>query len=510
MLRRTTTVLIPIGVAALLSSIPACEDPSWNYVDDDLVTGDAVSIAGKVYVISPYGNRVIQIDEETLEIQSVEVGKSPQVLTTDLATHEATGEPVHIYTINRDDSTLSIIDVEEFDADPETYVPGELQLKPFFDQLVFSPSGDTIISYIGQNVSDADLTGHGSVNPNEIAVIDLSVDPPSVDFMTLESRPTSVVFTDDGDNAVIPMTTDLVVLRLDDMHATHYPLSLETDDPARPSLIKTSPDGSRVYVAVANENDVYVIDLDNVIFETLIPAGFTPTDIQVTPDGAWTVVAGGSSQVTYFDNEVFEPEQINVGTAVDTIVMNDDESNPYCFLYGTNPVHNDFAMVTFGVDGVDEETFVTEDSVVRIDLDPSGQTAVIFHGDSGYGNGRLSMFNIEQRLPSMILLESPPYDMTFLPASSTFDDETIGYVMVVLKDSNTLVRYSLDTYEAVVIGVASAPESVGALHQSDLGTIYVVHDEPLGLMTFLNPYQPLALPGGFRTVYGYGLAGVMD
>ena len=28
---------------------------------------------------------------------------------------------------------------------------------------------------------------------------------------------------------------------------------------------------------------------------------------------------------------------------------------------------------------------------------------------------------------------------------------------------------------------------------------YVVHDEPLGLLTFLNPYRPLAMPAGFLT-----------
>jgi hypothetical protein len=214
--------------------------------------------------------------------------------------------------------------------------------------------------------------------------------------------------------------------------------------------------------------------------------------------------------VTYFDNDVFEPRQVDVGTTVDTIVMNDEDSSPFCLLYNASQGRYSFAMLTFADDDVEEETFVTDDNIVRIELDPSGQTAVIFHGDSGYGSGKLSMFNLEQRHPSTILLESPPHDMTFLAADSTFDDEAVGYVMVVLKDSNQLVRYSLDNYEAVVIGVAAAPESVGALHLSDTGAIYVVHDEPLGLMTFLNPYQPLALPGGFRTVHGYGLAGVMD
>ena len=497
-------------VAAGLTLAAGCEDPSWNSLPDDLVTTDSVSIDGKVYLISPYGNRVIQVDQETMEVRSVEVGKNPQVLTTDRETAVETGQPIHVYTINHDDQTLSIINVDAFNTSPDDYVPTELQLKPFFDQLVFSPSGEHLVSYIGQDVTSADLQGYGSVNPNELAIINLTVDPPTVEFRTLESRPTDVIFTDDGSKAVIPMTTDLAVLYMDDAQVTKFPLSLETEDPAQPSMVQTSPDNRRAFVAVNGENDVYIIDMEQEIFETLIPTPFTPRDIAVTPDGAYTVVVGSTSQAMLFDNELFEPETVDLGTSADTIVMNSDTENPYCFLYNAGLTRAAFSTMEFGTGNIDIETFSTDSAVTRIELDPSGQTAVIFHAETSYGSGMLSIFNLEERYPSPIWLESAPYDMSFLAPNATFTDESIGYVLVVLKESHQIVRYSLTTYGAVVIGVAENPETVNALDGSDGNFAYVVHDEPLGLMTFLNPYQPLALPGGFPTAYGYGLVGLMD
>ncbi len=501
-------------IAATLAFAVGCEDPTWNTVPNDLVTTDSVSINGKVYLISPYGNRVIRIDQETMDIHSVEVGKNPQVLTTDRETAIETGMPVHVYTINHDDQTLSIINVDSFDADPDTYVPTELQLKPFFDQLVFSPSGEHLVSYIGQDVTTADLQGYGSVNPNELAIINLTADPPTVNFRTLESRPTDVIFTEDGSKAVIPMTTDLAVLYMDDAQVTKFPLSLETEDPAQPSMVQTSPDNRRAFVAVNGENDVYIIDMEQEIFETLIPTPFTPRDIAVTPDGAYTVVVGSTAQAMIFDNDLFEPETVDIGTSADTIVMNSDAENPYCFLYNAGLTRAAFGTMEFGPTNVDIETFSTDSAVTRIELDPSGKTAVIFHQETTYGSGMLSIFNLEERYPSPIWLESAPYDMTFLTPNATYTDEAIGYVLVVLKESHQLVRYSLTTYESVVIGVAENPETVSALDfggPNDVGSFaYVIHEEPLGLLTFLNPYQPLALPAGFPTAYGYGLVGLMD
>ncbi len=505
--RRWLPTLLLGSFVLLLSA--GCEDESWWHVPDDLVTSDSVSVNGKVYLLSPYGNRVIQVDRVTREVLSVEVGRNPRVLTTD----QGVEAPEHIYTINQDDHTLSVIDIAAFEASPEDYVPDELQLRPFFDQLIFSPSGDVVVSFIGGDVNEEDLVGQGSVNPNEIAIIDLAAEPRTVEFRTLDARPTDVVFTDDGSKAVIPMRTDLAVLYMATLDVVRYPFSLDSADPAQPALVRTSPDSSRAFASVAGETDVYIIDMDTGIFETIIATPFVPRDIQVTPDGERTIVAGGSTSVVVFDNVIFEPENLDVGTGVDTLVLDDDTEVPFALMYNASYQQSSFATVEFDDGAPEIETYVTDAPISRIEIDPTGQTAVIFHTNSGYGTGKLSMFNLEQRHPSTILLESAPHDLTFLPSEEEAI-EPIGYVMVILKDSNTLVRYSLSTYEAVIIGVAENPDAVGMVHAldnaADRSFAYVVHDEPLGLLTFLNPYRPLAMPAGFPTVYGYGLVGLLD
>jgi len=133
---------------------------------------------------------------------------------------------------------------------------------------------------------------------------------------------------------------------------------------------------------------------------------------------------------------------------------------------------------------------------------------VLVHIENSFGAGGVSMFNLDESQPSYIDLESPAHSLTFLePEDPTV--EPIGYVMVVLKEARTLVRIGLTEYDRVNISVAEDPELVRPLHH-DATFVYVLHEHPTGLITFLNPYRPLALPSGFPTVYGYGLEGLLD
>jgi len=494
---------MPWLLAAAFPWLPGCEEEDWWSVPEDLVTTDSVAIDGQVYLLSPHGDRVLRVDRETREVTSVTVGRNPRVLTAD----DGSAGEQYIYAINHDDYTVSVVDPEAFDADQDPGPAKTLQLRPFFDQLLFSPAGDVVVSYIGADISSADLAGLGSVNPNEIAVIDLQAgEDDAVFFRTLESRPTDVVFTADGSRALISTGTGLEVLPMDALDGgVTYPFTTDPAYPVGPTLVRVNPEGTLAFAAAPGSDVVYVLDLVDPNFN-LIGTTFVPRDISLTASGDSTVVAGGTSQIVLFDNVTFVPEEIAVGTPVDTIVMNDSADTPIAILYNESTPQRSFAVVEFD-DGVPEvETYATNDTITRIDLDPTGQTAVIFHDDDGFGNGRLSMFNLDARTPSTILLESAPHDLTFL---ATEDEavEPIGYVMVVLLDAGRLVRYSLSTYEAAVIDVAERPDSV---HELGDGFVYVVHDQPLGLLTFLNPYRPLALPGGYPTVYGYGLTGVLD
>ncbi len=506
-----------LALAALIATgMLGCVEEDWWDMPQDLVTTDSVSIDGMVYTISPYGNRVIAIDSDTQAVTSLEVGQNPQVLTTD----DTVDGPQHLFTINQDDSTMSIVDVAAWHGSPDTYAAAELSLKPFFDQLVFSPMGDMVISYIGTEVTEADLVGHGSVNPNEVAVIDLlALD---VSFVTLESRPTDVIFTEDGSLALLPTRTGVEVVEpylMPGADPISYPFSSDLANPVTPSVLRVSPNADLAFAAAPGNDVVYVLDLLDPSFN-LISTGWVPKDIAVTGDGGTTLVVGGTAQALYFDNAAQAEETLDLGTPVDTIVMHrvdrdgltdeqlDDIEPDFAILYNTAVPQHSFAIVTFDEDVPEVETYATDEYITRIDIDPTGQTAVIFHGDSGWGSGRLSMFNLESRYPSTILLESPPHDMTFLPTEDA-TVESAGYVMVVLKESGTLVRYSLSDYSAAVVGVAANPEVVRSVHGNPY-LVHVVHEEPLGLMTFLNPYRPLALPGGFPTVYAYGLTGILD
>ena len=492
------------AAALAVCTATGCEEEDWWSLSDDLVTTSTVAIDGKIYVLSPHGDRVLQIDRQTLGVEPIGVGANPQVITADDGEDGAR----HIYTINGDDHTMSIVDVAAFGSGEEGTTPPTVQLKPFFDELIFSPSGGLVVSYIGSDISEADLAGLGSVNPNEIAIIDLAADPDdAVEFRTLESRPTNVIFSSDGTKALISTGTGLVALYMDSLETVTYPFTVDPANPVGPSLVRVNLDGTLAFAAAPGSDVVYVIDLVDPNFN-LIGTPFVPTDIVNTPDDDVTMVAGGTGQVVVFDHVSFVPDEVDVGTSVDTIVMNDWLESPVAVLYHAGLPHRSFATIQLDDGEPEVETYATGDPITRIDMDPTGQTAVLFHGEVEYGSAALSMFNLDARVPSTILLESAPNDMTFIPAQDQADGD-LGYVAVVLTEAGRVVRYSLSTYEAVVIDVGHDPLTLHDVNDGS-GFVYVVHDEPLGMMTFLNPYSPLELPGGFPTVYGYGLTGIMD
>ncbi len=492
--------------ASLLISACSVEEDWWD-IPEDLVTTDTVAIEGKVYALAPYSDRVVQIDRESRSVASIPVGRYPLVMT---ANEDADGNH-RIYTINHDDHSMSIIDVDAFEAQPDEYAAEELALKPFFDQLVFSPRGDLVLSYIGGSVAEDDLVGHGSVNPNEVAVIDVTAADPVVTFITLESRPTGVVFADDGDKALISTRTGVEMLPLDGspLDTTSYPFTTDPAYPIGPNLMRVHPDGELAFAAAPGSDVVYVLDLVHPSFN-LVGTNFTPSDIAVTEDGAITTAAGGTGQVAYFDTLDPETHWLETGTPVDTLVMAESGGYPLLIAYNSTSLQRSFCTIEFDDGEPEVETYATDDAITRIELDPTGQTLVIFHAETGWGSGRLSMFNLTTRLPSTILLESPPHDMTFLQ-SDDGEAEPIGYVLVVLKDADKLVRYSLTSYEAAVIHVADRPHSVHGLEDPEEPQfVYLVHDQPLGQVTFFNPYLPLSLPGGYPTVFGYGLTDILD
>jgi YVTN family beta-propeller protein len=59
---------------------------------------------------------------------------------------------------------------------------------------------------------------------------------------------------------------------------------------ASPSGVAVSPDGRTLYVSLAGENAVAVVDLDSRRVRGFVPTAWYPTDVEVTPDGGTLVV----------------------------------------------------------------------------------------------------------------------------------------------------------------------------------------------------------------------------
>ena len=91
-------------------------------------------------------------------------------------------------------------------------------------------------------------------------------------------------------------------------------------------------------------------------------------------------------------------------------------------------------------------------------------------------------------------------------------DSADEHVIVVLKNSGRLIRYNLRTYAQVVLDTYPQPHAIGRVPPGDEGSelLYVIHDQDLGLVSFLPPGADAVPSGGFPAVAGMALSGLMD
>ncbi len=147
-------------------------------------------------------------------------------------------------------------------------------------------------------------------------------------------------------------------------------------------------------------------------------------------------------------------------------------------------------------------------------LSPDETAAVIFHDGTAGGfvpAQSLSLFNLEERAPSRILLDAPAWDLIFLD-SGVVPDSDDEHVIVVLKDSARLVRYNLRDYSQVVLDTYASPWSIGRAPPADgePEQLFVVHRSTLGLISFVDPGAATEPPGGFPAVTGMADVGLLE
>lgn len=489
-----------LAAAAILA---ACDDPaSYAELDVPLLQLHAEARDGRLYMLAPASDSIIEIDPVARDFTAIQVGREPTVLSRPPASDV-------LFTVDSADSTIS-----RLGADGEVTATA---LGAPFTTLQWSPDGSNAIAWIDP-ISAAGLEVEGSLNLNAFAVLRLDGASLEVTDGSLTFQPLAVTFSADSSRALISTSARLHVLDLtaDPIQELAVPFSGDESVHRRPERVVPGPDGDRVLVTVENIADLFVLGLSPVMIENVIGLNRVPLDVVWSRDGTRAIIADGTSTVSFLDLQSFDLETLDLPHSVDRIVPSQGAGPAFALLYdddGNVPFISRVELTDSGTAPDDPEVYVLEDGVVRVELSPDESAAVLFHDggstDQYVPAQSLSLFHFEERAPSRILLDAAAWDLLFLSAGVVDDDE---HVLVVLKDSGRLVRYNLRTYAQVVFDTYPLPHEIGRIPAGEGGSelLYVVHDFDGGLVSFMEPAATQVPSGGFPAVSGMAVTGLLE
>lgn len=475
-------------------------------LEGDLLQLSAEARDGKVYLLAPATDSIVEVDAAARDFRSVEVGRGPTLMsrppTSDL-----------LYTLERQDSTISRLGVDGSVAQWELGAP--------FTTLSWSPDGTRAVAWIDPAAA-ATIEVEGSLNLNAYAVLQ-ETEGGGLDITSgsLTYEPSGVTFSADSRFALMTSSARLHVLDLDADPIAERAVPFSADEAVHrtPDLVVPAPDGARALVTVEGVQDLFVLSLNPVLIENVIGLERAARDVVWSRDGSRAILADGSNRVTFLDLDSFDVEVIELPHNVTRIQTSQREGPQFALLYSDQGTASYLTRVELTDEGTapdDPEVYLLEDAVVRVALSPGETAAVIFHDGGTAGADfvpaqSLSLFHFGERAPSRILLDAPAWDLIFLDAG-VVDDSGGEHVIVVLKDSARLVRYNLLTYAQVVLDTYPLPHAIGRVPPPEGGSelLYVIHDQDLGLVSFLPPDADMVPSGGFPAVAGLASSGLLE
>ncbi len=474
-------------------------------LDVPLLDNDAVARDGRVYMLAPATDALIEVDPTERSHSAIELSREPRVLSRPAGSER-------MYALGLVDATLSRIDIDG----SVTF----LELGAPFNRLDWSPDGTRAFLWI--DPAGVQPPVEGSLNLGAYAVLVEREDGPSLTPGGLTFEPLGVTFSADSSKALVSTTSRLHVLDLevDPVGETMVPLTIDDSIRRTPDLVVPTPDGARALVTVEGRSDLFVLSLDPVLIENVVALPRAAADIALSRDASRAIIADGSRDVTFLDLSSYDADLLNLPHTVNRVLPSRRPENDFALLYSDVNDQPFLSRVQLGEDTVpdDPDTWLMDDGVRAVSMEPGETAAVVFHeggagtqADSFVPSQSLSLFSFDERAPSRILLDAAATDLVFLEGGVVAGSED-PHVMVVLRDSARLVRYNLRDYSQVVLDTYSAPTRIGRIPPADGGSeqLYVVHDHELGLVSFVDPAAEREPPGGFPAVAGLATNGILE
>lgn len=488
-------VLVGCGDAAL-DGAPGDDDDDNGQTPAPTVTppegeDDAfTTLAGSeefVFVANPTNDNVARIKiAPPVEIDIIDVGDRPEELV--VAADES-----YFATFNAGDSTVS----------QQPIPTGTLQTYPVregVNHLELSPLGTHGFSFY------VDALAQPPDQPtSDISLIDFTVDPEvdpagAVFSGFVGPQPRQIGWAADDSSAFVLANDRITAIDLQTAGKpqTLLPLGLPSNLAAKEMVLSTNADSA--LVLVENLPNLVLVDLITGATSAVAvgPAGggTSPTDLDVTPDGQFFVVANlgdPTSQIDLIDTTTAVRTEIPIPGIVGTVVVSPDSLALYAYTRTAldeqifrvditdpvNPIVEAFALVK-----PVRSVFVTPDSQKLIilhrfedvlDGDPFGEE--LFADDDV-----VTLVQLDPVLPSFYphALDEEPAQVAVTPDGS--------YAYFILEEQMRVASADLSSLLLDEVQLNATPLFVGAVQTEHTG--YVLQKHPLGRITFVRQAVP--------------------
>lgn len=435
---------------------------------------------GAAFVLNTAGDFVSRIDVQTLNVQTVFVGQSPEVL-------RATDDCTTLVTLNTGDNTVSIIDAADNDVT-------NLDVRPGLNDLRTSPNGAYALAY--HRFQDS---GGGTQAYGEISIVDLVQE--TVLSLAVGFPPDKVLFTTQN-RVLLVSETALVLVDMKDGSFTMLPTGLDIDEGQKLKKVAATTDGQYALLLAEASKVLRALDLDDQTV-TDIDLGCFPTDLDVAEQGDVSLLLCRlSGQIIVLDNIALTFDTYETDEVVGSGELSSDGELAVLF---TNSELIERVHLFTPATGV-LETHLTVKPLTGAAIAPGNQSAVLFHygGDGEPIDEFDAYFDTKQAFSIMNLDDGRinPVQTPEAPKLVAFGDDGKN-ALVPLPNNRQIVLADLIGGLADVVILPSKPMETGVI--SDLDLAFVLQDHPMGRISFID----LATKD-VRTITGFLLNGGIE
>lgn len=480
-----------------------------------------------VFVAMPEIDALAQIDGETLEVSTLEVGRAPQVVAASPTSDTAISLDPH-------NAAATIVRPGEGGTD-KAVVP----TLPNLNEVTWGPEGRFALAWfdLAKALAEAgslDPIGDvGSLQHATLIALGQDDEPDASVDLTVGFEPRRVVFDEAGERAFAITRDGVSVIDLEaaaageTAHTAPIPIS---DDPfADPDdfEVLVTPSGPRALVREQDRAELGIVELagDDAGERRAIPLSSEPTDLELDPSGerALAVLRESAELAIVSPGEIAaEGDEENGDGEIDGVeIVELDAQRPVGsievspdgergLLYTNAEARAEITTVDLSGPPYERQVFPLEKAVRTVAFAPDGDSAIVIHrkapGDPESAQDRDEMlersygYSILSADTGFSRLELTPQD----PEALAFTRERPAAYLILRGDGEEALPLVHDIdLDSFVVGsrdLASPPMEIGLLRGPDAP--FVAQRHPLGRVSFLEPES-----GEVRTVTGFDLDG---